>query len=591
MKEIKELPISEYQKRFFLEWAIDPESTKYNFSLVYKIKGNLNKEALKKACEKFIQDNKIVHARYSEDGEKCFYGNYVIDDFYKEFLAESANEKEIYKQLRELLDRKFDLTKDVLQKFYLLEVNENLHYFILSVAHIISDGTSGIQTIKQISKSYNCIVNNVKSDTKLASFINVVKVEKEFLTNEFNKEAKGFWKEFIGDTSLNINLPYKNSTNINIGNKSKDLNFAFDEAKTNELKRLAKSYKVTPFILISAAYSIVLSKFSNQEEFLLSYPVNMRPKEFEDIIGCFVNNIPLKINLKNIKSVPDLLEDISKQRKDVRKYQGYSMTYIMNDQRENNTYIPSNYFNVSIAQTNLNTLGFELENLEVTPVDISWSCESISELVLLYDEYSSDKIKFRLTSPKDLFSEEFIYQFKEAFIRLINDVLDKQDLDIKSYSILSKAEYQTIVYAWNQTDKEYSKDKTIYQLFEEQVEQNPDNVALVFEDKQLTYKELNERSNQLARYIRKQYKEVTNQELKPDTLIPLCLERSMDMVIGILGVMKAGGAYVPMDPEYPEERFKHILTDTQAKLVITQSHLENKLHYIASDIGLIYMDP
>ncbi|WP_224732700.1 non-ribosomal peptide synthetase, partial [Francisella sp. SYW-9] len=94
-----------------------------------------------------------------------------------------------------------------------------------------------------------------------------------------------------------------------------------------------------------------------------------------------------------------------------------------------------------------------------------------------------------------------------------------------------------------------------------------------------------------ARYIRKQYKEVTNQELKPDTLIPLCLERSMDMVIGILGVMKAGGAYVPMDPEYPEERFKHILTDTQAKLVITQSHLENKLHYIASDISLISIDP
>ncbi|MED7789652.1 non-ribosomal peptide synthetase, partial [Francisella sp. 19X1-34] len=155
---------------------------------------------------------------------------------------------------------------------------------------------------------------------------------------------------------------------------------------------------------------------------------------------------------------------------------------------------------------------------------------------------------------------------------------------------ITTLEYQKIIYSWNQTDREYPKDKTIYQLFEEQVEQNPDNVALVFEDQELTYKELNQRSNQLARYIRRQYKEIANQELAPDTLIPLCLERSLDMVIGILAVMKAGGAYVPMDPDYPQERFRHIIKDTQAKLVITQSHLENKLHYIDKDIGSISID-
>ncbi len=142
---------------------------------------------------------------------------------------------------------------------------------------------------------------------------------------------------------------------------------------------------------------------------------------------------------------------------------------------------------------------------------------------------------------------------------------------------LTKEDYQTIVYDWNQTDKDYPKDKTVYQLFEEQVEATPNNVALVFEKEELTYKQLNEQSNQLARYIRKQYQAITNQELQADTLIPLCLERSLDMVIGILAVMKSGGAYVPMDPEYPEERFKHILSDTAAKLVITQSHLEQRL--------------
>lgn len=166
-------------------------------------------------------------------------------------------------------------------------------------------------------------------------------------------------------------------------------------------------------------------------------------------------------------------------------------------------------------------------------------------------------------------------------------LLSKESLELSSYPLINLAdefkvnfsedEYNKIVYDWNKTDNDYPRDKTVYELFERRVLKNPNAVAIVFEDQEVTYKELNERSNQLARYIRKQYKRATNQELKPDTLIPLCLERGIDMVIGILGVMKSGGAYVPMDPDYPGERFKHILRDTSANLVITESQLEPKL--------------
>lgn len=129
---------------------------------------------------------------------------------------------------------------------------------------------------------------------------------------------------------------------------------------------------------------------------------------------------------------------------------------------------------------------------------------------------------------------------------------------------------------WNNTNKDYPKDKTICQLFEEQVKKTPDNIALVYEDKELTYKELNEKSNQLARYIRKQYKERTKKTLESDTLIALCLDRSLEMIIGILGVLKAGGAYVPMDTEYPEERIEYILNDTKSELVLCQKSLKTK---------------
>lgn len=158
---------------------------------------------------------------------------------------------------------------------------------------------------------------------------------------------------------------------------------------------------------------------------------------------------------------------------------------------------------------------------------------------------------------------------------------------------------ETINSAYNQTDKDYPKDKTIHQIFEEQVFDTPNNIALVFENKTLTYQELNERANQLARYIKKQYQQLTNQELKPDTLLDLCLDRSLDMVVAILAVLKAGGAYIPIDPNYPRARINFVINDTNSRVVITQKHLlghlsaiDNfaKIHAIVIDDEILQRD-
>jgi len=135
-------------------------------------------------------------------------------------------------------------------------------------------------------------------------------------------------------------------------------------------------------------------------------------------------------------------------------------------------------------------------------------------------------------------------------------------------SLLRESDYNKVVYDWNATDKEYSSDKTIHVLFEEQVDRTPDAIALVYDGEELSYSDLNKRSNQLARHIRKEYKSRTKKELEADTLIALCLDRSLEMVIGILGVLKAGGAYVPMDPDYPQDRIAYMLEDTKADLVL-----------------------
>ncbi|WP_150468139.1 non-ribosomal peptide synthetase [Francisella sp. SYW-9] len=580
----KFLPISYHQKRFFLEWAIDPISTKYNLSLVYKIKGNLKKDSLKQACQKFINDNEVFHARYSQNGEKCFYGDYSIDDFYIELtLKEDDTRKNIEEILRELLDKKFDLTKDVLNNFYIIEIDKNTHYFILTSAHhIIQDATCQVQIVNQISQNYNNIVFNKEISYNLESFTEAVAAEKLILTDDFNKQAKSFWEEFIGDTPLNVSLPYKSNINKKADNLADYLFFNFDEIKTKKFKSIARSYKVTPFILISAIYALIVSKLSAQKDFLISYPVDTRPKGFKNVTGCFVNNILLKINLEKITTFNELLESLKNQRKLTRKFQDYSLSNIISDQRKLKNEISDNSLNVSMGQANLNSLEFSLDKLNIKPVNMSWSDESISDLALLYDEYSPENLKFKLICKKNIFFEGFIKLVKNSFDKLVNILLDDGSINLTEFSLLDSSEYQNIIYNKNKTLQNYPDNKTLQELFEQQVVKSPSKIALVFENQKLTYKELNEKSNQLARYIRQKYKQITNKEIKPDTLIPICLERSLETVIAILGVIKAGAAYVPIDPNAPKERLKHIFSDTQAKLIVSQKALIVKIKQITT---------
>ena len=166
-----------------------------------------------------------------------------------------------------------------------------------------------------------------------------------------------------------------------------------------------------------------------------------------------------------------------------------------------------------------------------------------------------------------------ISRLVDQYTNLLDRLVDSPREPYSKISLLRPTEYNQIIYDWNQTEKNFPSDKTIHQLFEEQVIKTPDNIALVFEDQKLTYRQLNEKSNQLARHIRDHYELKTKKKLVPDTLITLCLDRSLELVIGILGVLKAGGAYVPVDPSYPKHRTDYLLADTKSELILSQRHL------------------
>jgi hypothetical protein len=483
----KELPISIYQKRFWIEWALDPTSSKYNESMVFKITGDLDAESLKQACRHFVFNHEVVHAVYSENGEKCFYGDFSVDGFYTYISIEKNIDTLAY--IKTLLNQPFDLTKGPLVRLCLIsdKSNSKEYYFVLNTYHIISDALFGEIFLFEIAYNYNQIINGKTPCSESQSHTESVKKEQSLLSNNTGCEnAQAFWKSYLEDIPLNINLPLNNRNK-----EFKSIYFSLSEKETDIVKSIAKRNRTTLFIVLGTLYGVILSKYSNQKKVAVSYPVNMRPKEFAKVLGCYVNNVPLKFETDTVKTLDELIKETTQARKQAKKHQWYIFSDIIKDQKSIRRNEPGDYFNVGFAETNLNVEGIGLNDLQTESVDITSDISSPYQLALLYDSRGSDTVKFRLTYCSNKENGFIIDQFIDSYRKLIND--SRQDeLYIDKWIPLTEEEYQKIVYGWNKTEAPYPKDKTIHLLFEEQAERTPDNIALVFEDSTLSYKELNE---------------------------------------------------------------------------------------------------
>ncbi|QIV96010.1 amino acid adenylation domain-containing protein [Allofrancisella inopinata] len=565
---------SPYTNLFWNEFQLDPDRSDYNIVFDQRISGSLDIENLNLSLQKLISEHFILNSHLVQKDEDIFWEE-------NEFI----NELEIYgysdiDRIKEWVSKPFNIEKEPLYRFGLFKVSKNEYDLVLVFHHVLIGGNLFDEVIDKISKYYNS--NNSKSffiEDQKKEYIDYVSSLHEIVTAV---ESKNEWGELLGNCLPKVNF----SSNNNQGQEELIEEFSFNIESERLNLKLLKSINLSLFNVLITLYGYILSRYVNQEEessIGISYPVGIKNTKGL-IFGTQLNTLVFpykKVNEK--KTFKNLFEDT---KLFVSNVTNNDLIYLPTSKLISDS--PVSKLDVSFIQTNFKSKHLNLRGCSSLPQNRFNIDVGGSDLSLQYQQ-SDDFIEFKCIYKNNCFHKELIEQFCNHYKKLIIDIFDKADLIIQDYKLLMHQEYQTILYDWNKTDKNYPKNKTIYQIFEEQAQQNPNNIALVFEEESLTYKQLNEKANQLARYIRKQYKEVTNQELQADTLIPLCLERSMDMVIGILGVIKAGGAYVPMDPEYPNERFKHILSDTNAKLVITQSHLEYRLKDV-SDIKTISID-
>ncbi|MCC2644875.1 MAG: putative Phenylalanine racemase (ATP-hydrolyzing), partial [Burkholderiales bacterium] len=561
--------LSPYHKIFYNEWKLDPKSSKYNIVFDQTISSTLDVERLKAALGKFIPEHLIFNSHILEKDDEAYW---VENSYIKQL--DVFNDGYTINQIFEYVSSPFNLTSEPLYKFAIFKEADDSYRFITVAHHLVIDGNGFNSFIYTMSNYYNSkrYASKVSLEEQVKLLItNTKNLEKQLKPN--TKNYSDFWESRLAEVEavdLRFLKPCMVSKPVGDNNPIKELRFRFNRVDIPQLTDILAKYTITEYNYSQCIFAILLYKYTSQDKFAISYPVAIEGGT-EFVYGSKINtNIIPFIFSKDItvsklfKAIKDLIKQLKSGKFD------YSKLPI--DQIIGSTH--TDILDVMFAKTNLKDTLFNFKKAKTLSINKDFNIDLYCKLCFEYESNEQElgfRVRYNSLETDEAILQNFVRHYQKLFIDVLRNLASgEENTLISKYQVLFPEEYQQIVYDWNKTEKDYPHDKTIHQLFEEQVARTPDNIAVVFEDKKLTYRELNQKANQLAHYLREKY------QIKGDDLIALCLERNEYQLISILAVLKAGGAYVPLNIDYPDKHIIHILEDISNKVIITNASYHNR---------------
>ncbi len=571
--------LSPYHKIFYNEWKLEPLSNKYNIVFDQTIANTLDIPRLQQALERFIADYLILNSHIkSIDGEPYWVANSTIRHL--EVFADVAS----YDQLYAHVSQPFNIESEPLYRFAIFKQSDGNYRFILVWHHLLIDGGSGNEVITEISNYYNDTAYKINTNLEEQKHLIITRTQGLHSKLEtIAQQGKQFWQNLISDTEA-IDLRFLRLTNPlaqkskyqQSDNPIKEIRFDFADNTICELNQFNQQYGSSMYSYGLVVFAMLVHRYTSQTKFAISYPIAIK-EHIRLLYGAGINTILCPFKFENNTTILDLIaqykEFLIAGKNSQGSYQYYPISDILTGEN-------SNILDVFFIQTNLKDTPFKLNNVNVLNMNKDFNIDLPTKL-LFEQERHQDRVCYRVRYNDRCVDETILHQFinhyKNLFVEILADFKQNNASKLVSqYQILTDAEYHTVVYDWNNTYQPYPDNKTIHQLFEEQVLRTPDNIAVVYEDIRLTYNELNTKANQLAHYL-------INNMVKPGDLIALCLDRSEYMLIAILAVLKSGCAYVPIDiKNYPDDRISYILKDSAAKITLVNEVHASKLSNIIS---------
>jgi amino acid adenylation domain-containing protein len=559
-------------------WVIDrmtPGNPAYNVPVGYRIRGALNLTALENSINEIIKRHEVLRTTFVvKDGDplQLIHSELTIKINVTQLdqLPGAERENRLHMLASEESVRSFDLSRLPLIRISVFKLGEAENVLIINMHHIVADGLSIGLMLDELDTFYRAYSRGEvpRPPDLVIQYADFAHWQRRTLADEtaYTNQIE-FWRKQLGVGHPVLELPSDMPRPTLQSFKGSNVFFNIPTSLAEDLRLLGAREGSTFFMTVLAAFQVLLHRYSGSEDMVIGTPVGARtPRELQPLIGNFLNMVALRCDLSGNPTFTELL----------RRTRETTLTAFSNSDLPFEAMLKHLTFQRDpsrnpIFQTILQVLPTKtprIGDLEVSSFHFDLKFAQVDLSLLLYEDVGS--YWGRLEYSTDLFKVQTVRRLCGHYCALLRAIVRDPDRSISTLPLLTDAERHQLLVEWNPTKREYPKSKCLHQLFEAQAEKTPDAVAVLYGKQQLTYRELNARANDLAHYLKRL-------GVGPDILVGLCAERSLELVIGILGILKAGGAYVPLDPTYPRERLEFMLTDSQVTVLLTQKHLISEL--------------
>ena len=568
----RQLPLSWAQERLWFLNQLERESNTYNMPWTIRVSGHLDMSALEQSLSKVVARHEVLRTSFlTENGipKQVIKPNANINIERIDLRQQSEAEREI--KLSQLLQTEvetpFNLEKAPLIRCSLLQLEDQESVLLLNIHHIIFDGWSMKILTEELSSLYKAFSANKPSPLAPLpiQYADYALWQRENFTEKRLQTQLDYWKRELADAPELLQLPTDRPRPSVQGYGGATKRFSLSSKLTNNLDALSVQYGTTLFMLLQTVLAVLLHRYSGQTDILIGSPIaNRNRSEIESLIGFFVNTVVLRNRMEDNPSFEKLLTQVKETTLKAYEHQDVPFERVVELLQPQRSMSHSPLFQVMFSFQSTSMDELELPGVSLSQLDLE-STTAKFDLTLSMTE-TERGLEGAWEYATDLFDDSTIERMATHFENLLEAIVENPAQKVGELPLLSKTERHQLLVEWNNTQSEYAQDKCIHHLFESQVERTPNAVAVVFESQQLTYQQLNQRANQLARYLQ-------SLGVKKEVLVGICIERSIEMVVGLLAILKAGGAYVPLDPNYPAERLSYMLSDSGVELLLTQHSL------------------
>ena len=577
-----ELPLSFAQERIWLHQQLVRGSVVYNRPANIRLRGPLRIDPLRQALSEVVARHGSLRTTVSRAGHLDIARDTVSVEMPFTDLSGAPSPEQLARQLAtEEATRPFDLRQGLLLRSHLLRIGCEHHLLLLTFHHFTFDAWSQAVFLQELTQSYEGHTRGVKSPVEMpliqyGDFAAWDRCEQRVAALE---EGRSYWRRELVDPPV-LQLPTDFPRAFVPSEKAGHVDVQLPGELVTRLRELAKREQTTVFSVLLASFTALLHRYTGDIDIVVGCPVAGRNRvELEHLIGVFINTLPLRTRLTAYDTFRQLLQRVRESVMRGLQCQEVPFQFIVQDVLTNRDLSGSPLFRAMFIHERLPLHPRAGGGVSFDPED-SGPAATMVDLSLELME-SSTEVGGRLVYRHCLWEKTTIERLMGHFLMLLEGIVADADQRISDLPLLSAVERQQLLVQWNDTAVAYPQDRCVHEMFEGQAERTPDAVAVVFEEQELTYRQLNERANRLAHQLR-------SLGVGPDTLVGLCLDRSLELVVGLLGILKAGGAYVPLDANHPRQRLEFMLRDSAVAHLVTQKQLSERLP-VPTD-GMVLLD-